>query len=96
MHKCTTLELAMPRSGKALCRYLRSRKRISAKLRTLLRESGDAALFHRFDVEAWVGEWMLQPLPELNGRSPVQVLQHPTGWTVVERVLGRMRGGVCA
>jgi hypothetical protein len=99
MRKHATLDRAMRHRGKALPGlpgHLRGRRRISAKLRALLRESGDPSLLHRFDVEAWAGEWMLLPLPDLNGKSPAQVLRQPSGWAIVERVLERMRGGVCA
>lgn len=62
----------------------------------MLRESGDPTLTRRFDLEAWADEWMLAPMIELNGKSPAQVLRYASGWATAERLLERMRGGVCA
>lgn len=72
------------------------RSRLSAKLQAMLRESGEDAMLKNFGVEAWVDEWMRLPLPELNGKSPVQALRYAGGWASVVRVLEAMRSGACA
>lgn len=86
----------MGRSETESIKRLDGRARVSAKVRAMLRESGDRPLSRRFDVEAWVDEWMRLQLPELGGKSPAQVLRRPSGLPSVERVLERMRGGLAA
>jgi putative toxin-antitoxin system antitoxin component (TIGR02293 family) len=70
--------------------------RVMATLRRLLEESGDPAQLAEFDLEAWVAQWMRQPLPELGGKTPAEMLRNPEGQRAVEQVLERMRGGLPA
>lgn len=70
--------------------------RIVAKLQRLLEESGDAELLGAFDLEGWVSEWIRNPLPELDGKTPAEMLRNPEGQRVVEELLDRMRGGLPA
>jgi putative toxin-antitoxin system antitoxin component (TIGR02293 family) len=70
--------------------------RVMATLRRLLQESGDPAQLAEFDLEAWVARWMRQPLPELGGKTPAEMLRNPEGQRAVEQVLERMRGGLPA
>jgi len=50
----------------------------------------------RFDMEAWLSQWMRQALPEFGGKSPAEMLRNPEGQRAVEQVLERMRGGLPA
>jgi hypothetical protein len=86
----------MCRSKAASMKPLEGQERVSAKARAMLRESGDRPSSRRFDIEALVDQWMQLPLPELDGKTPAQVLQRVRGWPSVELVLERMRSGMCA
>lgn len=70
--------------------------RVMATLRRLLEESGDPAQLAQFDLEAWGARWMREPLPELGGKTPAEMLRNPEGQRAVEQVLERMRGGLPA
>ena len=70
--------------------------RVMATLRRLLEESGDPAQLAQFDLEAWAAHWMREPLPELGGKTPAEMLRNPEGQRAVEQVLERMRGGLPA
>lgn len=70
--------------------------RVAATLRRLLEESGDPVLLKNFDLEGWVAQWMREPLPELGGKTPAEMLRNPEGQRAVEQVLERMRGGLPA
>ena len=66
------------------------------KLWRLLQDSGDVEQLARFDLEAWVSQWIRSPLPEFNGKTPAQMLSNPEGQRAVEDLLERMRGGLPA
>jgi putative toxin-antitoxin system antitoxin component (TIGR02293 family) len=70
--------------------------RVTATLRRLLDESGDVERLREFDLDAWVAAWMVEPLPELGGKTPAEMLKNPEGLRAVEQVLERMRGGLPA
>ncbi len=70
--------------------------RIVATLARLLDESGDPELMADFDLEGWVSEWIANPLLELDGKTPAEMLRNPEGHRAVEDLLGRMRGGLPA
>jgi len=70
--------------------------RVVATLRRLLEESGDPERLKDFDLDAWVAQWMREPLPELGGKTPAEMLRNPEGQRAVEQVLERMRGGLPA
>ena len=70
--------------------------RIMGTLRRLLEESGDPEQLATFDLEAWVARWMREPLPELEGKTPAEMLRNPEGQRTIEQVLERMRGGLPA
>ena len=69
---------------------------LTATLRQLLLESGDAEQLRDFDLEAWLAQWMRQELPELGGKSPAEMLRNPEGQRAILQVLERMRGGLPA
>ncbi|WP_325480420.1 antitoxin Xre/MbcA/ParS toxin-binding domain-containing protein [Piscinibacter sp.] len=70
--------------------------RVAATLRRLLEESGDPEQLKDFDLERWVAQWMGEPLSELGGKTPAEMLRNPEGQRAVEQVLERMRGGLPA
>lgn len=70
--------------------------RVAATLRRLLTESGDPERLKEFDLEAWVAKWMRKQIPELDGKTPAEMLRNPEGQRAVEQVLERMRGGLPA
>ncbi len=70
--------------------------RVAATLHRLLNESGDQEQLRNFDVDGWLAHWMRVELPELDGKTPAQMLRNPEGQRAVEQVLERMRGGLPA
>lgn len=70
--------------------------RIVARLQRLLQESGDPAQLASFDLDAWVRDWMREPLSEFGGKTPAQMLRNPEGQRAIEELLDRMRGGLPA
>lgn len=96
MRRCASRKKASPGESNVGIGCRPGRRLVLAKVRALLRDSGDPTLIRRFDLEAWADEWMLAPMIELNGKSPAQVLRHANGRATVELLLERMRGGVCA
>jgi len=83
-----------PGPTKASRACLTGRARVAAKVRRLLAESGAPVQMPSFDVDAWVGDWLRQPLAELGDRTPAEALRSANGWPLVERLLERMRGGL--
>jgi putative toxin-antitoxin system antitoxin component (TIGR02293 family) len=70
--------------------------RIIATLQRLLEESGDRQAVASFDLEGWVSEWIHIPLPQLDGKTPAEMLRNPEGQRAVEDLIERMRGGLPA
>ena len=70
--------------------------RVMATLQRLLAESADAEALANFDLPAWFGRWLREPLAELGDRTPAELLRNPEGQRAVEQVLERMRGGLPA
>lgn len=46
-----------------------------------------------FDAAAWVTEWLNHPLPALNGRLPLDLLDTPEGFDVVQNILKAIESG---
>jgi putative toxin-antitoxin system antitoxin component (TIGR02293 family) len=46
-----------------------------------------------FDAAQWLGRWIEQPQPSLDGRKPSELLDTPTGLGVVARLLGSIESG---
>ena len=70
--------------------------RVAATLRRLLEESGDPVKLTGFDLDAWLADWLREPLLNLGHRTPAELLRNPEGLLAVEQVLERMRGGLPA
>ena len=68
--------------------------RVAATLRRLLEESGEPHLLKDFDLDVLMAQWMREQLPELDGKTPAELLRNPDGQLAVEQVLERMRGGL--
>ena len=52
--------------------------------------TGDAK---EFDVEAWLGEWLQKPQPALDGSTPGELIDTPSGRAEVKRLLGAAFSG---
>ena len=52
-----------------------------------------AAEAKNFDTEAWLGQWIEQSQPALGGRKPADLLDTPTGFAMVARLLGSIESG---
>jgi putative toxin-antitoxin system antitoxin component (TIGR02293 family) len=46
-----------------------------------------------FDAGEWLGDWIERPQPALGGRRPAELLDTPTGFDVVSRLLGALQSG---
>ena len=46
-----------------------------------------------FDTATWLGQWIERPQPALGGRRPADLLDTPTGYEVVARLLGSIESG---
>jgi putative toxin-antitoxin system antitoxin component (TIGR02293 family) len=47
----------------------------------------------KFDTARWLGQWIERPQPALGGRKPSELLDTPTGVSMVTRLLGAIRSG---
>lgn len=70
--------------------------RVMATLRRALEESGDPEQVAGFDLEAWLAQWLREPLAELRNKTPAQMLRNADGQRALEQVIERMRGGLPA
>lgn len=46
-----------------------------------------------FDTARWLGQWIERPQPALGGRKPSELLDTPTGVSMVTKLLGAIRSG---
>jgi putative toxin-antitoxin system antitoxin component (TIGR02293 family) len=46
-----------------------------------------------FDVAQWLGRWLERPQPALGGRRAADLINTPTGFSVVARLLGAIESG---
>jgi putative toxin-antitoxin system antitoxin component (TIGR02293 family) len=46
-----------------------------------------------FDAAKWLGRWLEAPQPALGGRKPAELIDTPTGFQVVARLLGAIESG---
>ena len=70
--------------------------RIAATLRRVLCQDREPAREAIFDLESWLGDWLLRAHPELGGRTPANLLRNPEGLRAVEQLVQRMSGGLPA
>ena len=52
-----------------------------------------AAEAKKFDTAAWLGQWIERSQPALGGRKPADLLDTPTGFEMVARLLGSIESG---
>jgi putative toxin-antitoxin system antitoxin component (TIGR02293 family) len=70
--------------------------RVMATLRRALEESGDPERLAHFDLEAWLAQWLKEPLAELKNKTPAEMLRNSDGQRALEQIIERMRGGLPA
>lgn len=46
-----------------------------------------------FDAAKWLGQWIERPQASLGGRKPAELLDTPTGVSMVIKLLGAIRSG---
>ena len=46
-----------------------------------------------FDAGQWLGRWIEKPQPALGNRRPAEMLDTPTGISMVSKVLGAIESG---
>jgi len=63
-----------------------------AKVRQLFEQSGVAD--GTVDLAAWLEAWLIDPLIELGGATPAQVMRTASGRRQLVTLLERMRGGL--
>lgn len=63
-----------------------------AIVKDIVKESTDTAS-HDFDSAKWLGRWIEQPQAALGGQRPADLLDTPTGYSVVARLLGSLQSG---
>ncbi len=56
-------------------------------------EDSTLADARKFDAARWLGQWIERPQPALGGRKPSELLDTPTGVSMVTRLLGAIRSG---
>lgn len=67
--------------------------RLVGQVQAMVEESGDPS---GFDAPAWVSHWLDRPLPALDGRRPVELLDTPDGQRLVSDLLTRLQSGAYA
>lgn len=56
-------------------------------------EDSTAPHAQTFDTAKWLGQWIERPQPALGGRKPSELLDTPTGVSMVTKLLGAIRSG---
>lgn len=56
-------------------------------------ERSTAPEAEHFDAGRWLGHWLERPQPALGGRKAADLLDTPTGYAIVGRVLGAVESG---
>ena len=62
-------------------------------LQRIVDESGRPDVF---DAHTWLNEWLVELVPALGGRRPLDVLSDPEGMAAVKDVLSQMQSGAYA
>lgn len=70
--------------------------RVMATLQRALEESGDPEQMAALDLEAWLAQWLKEPLAELRNKTPAEMLRNSEGQRALEQIIERMRGGLPA
>lgn len=56
-------------------------------------EDSTAPEAKKFNTAKWLGQWIEHPQPALGGRKPSELLDTPTGVSMVTKLLGAIRSG---
>ena len=56
-------------------------------------QNSDSPEAKDFDSAKWLGQWIERPQPSLGGRKPADLLDTPTGFDLVARLLGAIESG---
>lgn len=72
--------------------HVDARAALLDKLGQMIEDSG--GVWNRAELSAWMGAWLAEPLPALNGAMPAQLLGSEEGRCQLETLLERMRGGL--
>lgn len=56
-------------------------------------EDSTAPEAKKFNTAKWLGQWIEHPQPALGGRKPAELLDTPTGVSMVTKLLGAIRSG---
>lgn len=56
-------------------------------------EDSTAPEAKKFNTAKWLGQWIERPQPALGGRKPSELLDTPTGVSMVTKLLGAIRSG---
>ncbi|WP_459788729.1 antitoxin Xre/MbcA/ParS toxin-binding domain-containing protein [Alteriqipengyuania sp. 357] len=67
--------------------------KLVGQLDAIVAESGDP---EGFDSSEWMSRWLLDPLPSLGGRKPIEFLDTMEGQTIVSSMIARMQSGAYA
>lgn len=67
--------------------------RLIGQVAVMIDNSGDP---HDFDVARWVGEWLEQPVPALEGGRPADYMETLAGQALVSSLLIQSQAGVFA
>ncbi len=64
-----------------------------SQIEQIVNESGNA---QGFDAAAWVSQWIESPVPALDGRKPIELMDTAEGRAIVSGLLARMQSGAYA
>ena len=67
--------------------------RLIGQVQSMVEQSGDP---NDFDAKQWVGQWLEQPLPALNNRAPLEMLDTASGQELVSQLLMQVQSGAYA
>ena len=67
--------------------------KLVGQLEAIVEESGDPV---GFDAKAWISRWLLEPLPALGNRRPLDLLDTMEGQTMVSNALAQVQSGAYA
>ena len=67
--------------------------KLVGQLDAIVAESGDP---EGFDSSEWMSRWLLDPLPSLGGRKPIDFLDTMEGQAIVSSMIARMQSGAYA
>jgi len=63
---------------------------LAVQIQRMVEESGNAA---SFNARAWLISWLERPLPALDGRKPMELLDSESGFDVLSALLARAQAG---